>query len=315
MIAIRDRIVSIAAVLLALATGIVLATGPFGSAADDQRAEPADRHRSERLRERLDVLRRTARFEAAFTAAVTPAIVDQRLSGRSVVVLTLPQARAGVVAAARRTLTDAGARVEPTMRLTQRLLDPANKQLIEELSTQLLGNLVGVSVPPGAATYERIGALLARALLTDRDAGAPRDAVAANLLTALHTARLVAPDNNLGRRASLVLIISGAKTGTDETTQARNSIVQALARALDAGGDGVVVAGPPQSGAQGGVVWSVRADPPTARLVSTVDVLTLPSGRVSAVYALSQQAHGDSGHYGTNGSTNSALTQLAAPDG
>ena len=314
MIAIRDRIVSIAAVLLALATGIVLATGPL-SAAGDQHLEPADRHRSERLRERVELLRRTAHFEAAFAAAVTPTVVGQRLSGRSVVILTLPQARAEVVAAARQTLTAAGARVEPTMRLTRRLLDPANKQLIEELSTQLLGNLVGVSVPPGAATYERIGALLARALVTSRDTGAPRDAVAANLLTALRTARLVAPGNNRGRRGSLVLIISGAETGTDETTQARNSIVQALARALDAGGDGVVVAGPPRSGAEGGVVWSVRADPATARLVSTVDVLTLPSGRVSAVYALSQQAHRDSGHYGANGTTNSALTQLAAPDG
>ena len=313
MIGIRDHIVSIAAVLLALATGIVLATGPLGGAAGDRPPGLADRHRADRLRERVDLLQRTARFEAAFAEAVAPIAVDERLSGRSVVLLALPRARAGLLAAAREALTEAGARVEPTLRLTQRLLDPANKQLVEELSTQLLGSLAGVSVPADAATYERVGALLARGLVTKQDTGAPRDGVADNLLTALQTARLVAPETDLGRRGSLVLMISGAGTGTNETAQARNAIVSTLARALDAGGDGVVVAGAPPSGAEGGVVWSVREDPATARLVSTVDVLTLPSGQVLAVYALSQQAQGDSGHYGVNGT--STLTQLAAPGG
>lgn len=311
---IRYHIVSIAAVFLALATGIAVGTGPLsGGAVDQGRVAPADRQQTDRLRQRVAALADIEGFEASFGEAVTPTLVAERLAGRDVVVLALPQAPQDVVDAVREALGQAGAVVEPTVHLSERLLDPTSRQLVEELSSQLSGSVPNVVVPPGTASYDRAGVILARALVTRDDAGEPSDGPAANIAAAFEVAGLITPEGDLRRRASLVLIVSGPRGGSDEATQARNAIVAALARALDDQADGVVVAGPPRSGRAGGVVASIRADAAIAGLVSTVDVIGTPSGRVSAVYALAEQAQGVSGHYGVGGGSDDALAELPAP--
>ena len=310
---IRYHIVSIGAVFLALATGIAVGAGPLSGAVDQRQVAQTDVQHIDRLRQRVEALGQIQQFEARFGAAVTPALVAGRLAGRPVVVLALPQAPGGVVTAVRETLGQAGAAVEPTVHLTEALLDPTRRQLVEELSSQLSGSVAKVAVSPGTGTYDRAGVLLARALVTSDDAGVPTDGPATNIVAAFETAGLIAPEGDLQRRGSLVLMVGGPRAAADEATQARNAIAAALARSLDDKADGVVVAGPPGSGRDGGVVAFVRVDATTAGLVSTVDVIDTPSGRISAVYALAEQAQGSSGHYGVGGNSDDALAELPAP--
>jgi hypothetical protein len=120
--------------------------------------------------------------------------------------------------------------------------------------------------------------LLARALVTPSDSG-PSDDAARTVLSTLRTAKLAVPDDDVARRSSLLLILTGPRSGTDELAQAQDAILVALARALDERCDGVVVGGPPSAAREGGPIAAVRDDGQTADLVSTVDVLPLPAGR------------------------------------
>jgi hypothetical protein len=130
------------------------------------------------------------------------------------------------------------------------------------------------------------------------------------VLSTLRTAKLAVPDDDVARRSSLVLILTGPRSGTDALAVAEGTILVALARALDERCDGVVVGGPPSGAREGGPIAAVRDDGQTAEVVSTVDVVQAPSGQVSAVFALAQQAAGESGHYGAIGNTDGALAPL-----
>jgi hypothetical protein len=311
VITFRYHIVSIVAVFLALATGVALGAGPLKGPVDDGLAAQAEQDRQDKmdLRGEIATLERTDDFDAAFTAQVAPSLVANRLAGRAISILVLPEADGDVAEQTRDMLTEAGASVGPLVELTAELLDSRNKQVIDELTVQL-ADLPGVRFPADASTYDRAGALLARALVTPADAGSPPDDAARTVLSTLRTAKLAVPEDDVARRSSLLLILTGPRSGTDELAQAQDAILVALARALDERCDGVVVGGPPSAAREGGPIAAVRDDGQTADLVSTVDVLTAPSGQVSAVFALAQQALGERGHYGAIGNTDGALAPL-----
>ena len=61
----------------------------------------------------------------------------------------------------------AGGTVGGTVRIGDQLVDAGQKQLVDELGSQLESRATGISIPADAGPYERIGALLARAIGTD----------------------------------------------------------------------------------------------------------------------------------------------------
>jgi copper transport outer membrane protein MctB len=314
MIDFRYHLVSLVAIFLALATGVVLGAGPLNARVDQQLAPAASTSAgaTAALRGQVAELRQAQAFEARFAAGVTPTLVAGRLRGRAVTLVTLPGAAPAVVASARTTLAEAGAAVGPTVGFTAKLLDPANKQLVDALSTQLGSALSKQGLPAAAGTYDRVGAILARALVVTTAGGEPMDKLATNVVAAFRTAKLVSPGSDLTRRGSLVLMLSGSQAGTDATSQARAAIALSLVRALDAASAGVVVAGPPAAAGTGGTVSAVRGDRSASAGVSTVDAASLPGGMVSVVYALAQQASGGSGQYGAVGQTSGALPGLSS---
>lgn len=317
MIDFRYHIVSIVAIFLALATGVALGAGPLKGPVDNGLAAQAQRDRQDKadLRGQLALLEETNDFESAFAAEIAPNLVADRLAGRGIVLIALPDADDGVATDVRAMLVEAGASVSPLVRLGEDLLDPTKRQMVDQLSSQVLPALPELRIAPDAATYDRAGAILARGLVATADAGAPLDESAREVLSVFRAAKLAVPDADLTRRDSLALILTGPRAGTDATTVAQDTIVVALAAALDGRCDGVVVAGPPPAAQEGGMVAAVRDDAATAAVVSTVDVIATPSGQISAVYALAQQAQGDSGQYGAIGNTDGALARLDGRSG
>jgi hypothetical protein len=146
--------------------------------------------------------------------------------------------------------------------------------------------------------------LLGHALLDDQDAGSRVDRTGDSVLAGFTTAGLLTTDDPVTRRGSLVLLVAGPPTGSADQRQGAAAIVAALARGLDASGDGAVLAGPSAAGAADGVIGALRAAP-GRREVSTVDALESLAGGVVAVRALADRALGRTGDYGSD----------AAPDG
>ncbi|HEX6249570.1 MAG TPA: copper transporter [Nocardioidaceae bacterium] len=301
MISFRYHIVSIVSVFLALAVGVALGGGPLRGEVDNTLVEQveADRRAKADLRAQINALAAGNAFSDDFAASVAPEVVSGSLDGRSVTLLVLPGAEESVIASTTEQIEAAGGSVGGTIRAGEGLTDVSNKQLVDELGSQLLDGVNDVSVPDQAGTYERLGALLARAVATDEDGGAGVDDAANSILSGLSTADLMSPAGELTRRGSLVLVVGGPGSDDSATREGTGAVVTALVDAMDQATDGVVVAGPIAAARNGGVVDAVRREVVTAREVSTVDTLDRVAGHVVAVLALAEQAQGGAGHYGS----------------
>lgn len=301
MISFRYHIVSIVSVFLALAIGVALGGGPLKGEVDNTLVEQveSDRKAKADLRSQISALGASNQFSDSFASEVAPGMVGGTLSGRAVTLLVLPGAKEETVGSLSDLVVAAGGNVGATIRAGEGLVDVEKRQLVDELGSQLLDGVPDVSVPDGASTYERLGAVLARAVATDVDAGAPVDDAANSILSGLSTADLLSASGDLSRRGSLVLIVAGEGPDSSESREGASAVVTALAGALDGATDGVVVAGPIDAARSGGVVSAVRAEVAVAEQVSTVDTLDRVAGHVVAVLALGEQARDNTGHYGS----------------
>ena len=293
----RDRFVSLATVMLALAGGVVLGGGPLQG--DDTETSTGNDARTSSEPRSAGASRQQVRtFDEAYLRATAPALLGDRLEGRTVAVVTLPGADPEQVAAVRELVGVAGGAVTAEARVRPELLDVANRQLVAELARQTQETAgERVRAPDGVEGYELTGRLLGHALVDGEDGGAATDATGENILAGLTTARLLSTAEPVSRRGSLVLVVAGPPNGSADQRQGAGSIIAALTEGLEGSGDGVVLAGPAAAGAADGVVAAVRAT--RAREdVSTVDALDSPAGAVVAVRALAAEADGVTGHYG-----------------
>lgn len=309
MISFRYHIVSIVSVFLALAVGVALGGGPLNREVDNTLVEQvqADRNRKAELRSQLAALSATNEFGDEFAETIAPGLVGGILEDRTVSFLVLPGAQQTEVSALGEMVEVAGGTVGGTVRIGDTLLDVENRELVDELGAQLLDGANGVSVPADASGYERVGALLARALGTDEPGGAPVDGTADSILAGLSTAGLLSTGEDLERRGDLVVIVAGPGQGDQQEVQGASSIVTTVASAVDAGTAGVVVGGPVQSARGAGVVRAIRDDVVAARDVSTVDVLGRSAARVVIAMALAGQANDQTGHFGAVDAADGAM--------
>jgi hypothetical protein len=301
VISFRYHIVSIVSVFLALAVGIALGGGPLKGEVDNTLVDQvkADRAVKADLRAQIAEARSGNGFVDGFADTVAPGLLNQTLEGRTVTLVALPGAQQSEVTAIGDMVGTAGGTLGGTLRVGDGLLDVSNKELVDELSSQLLDGASDVNVPADASGYEAMGALIARAIGTDKEPGGEGvDATADSILAGLSTAGLMSADGALDRRGSLVLVVAGPGSGTDEEKTAAATIATTLATAIDTDTDGVVVAGPMASAREHGVVRAIRDDVVAARDVSTVDSLGRAAARVVSVMALAGQAQDQTGHFG-----------------
>ncbi|MEH3034753.1 MAG: copper transporter [Aeromicrobium erythreum] len=285
MITFRYHLVSLAAVLLALAAGVTLGSGLLQDtgdrlSGDSTGADPA-----------------LSRFEAGYAARTGPDLLDGTLSKRSVAVLSLPGARAAEVSSVVADLRSAGATVTARGELTGKLLDSSERQFAESVAQESAGDVQGVDST--GSSYSRVGAALGRAFLGK--AGGAVDGTATSISTAFDEAGLLSWSSKPSRMADLTVVVAGPSRAGDGA-----EVVEQLAAAFDRSGKGVVVAGPSASSEDGGLVAGLRGAGVDDR-VSTVDVTDSAAGRVVTVLALASEAAGRSGSWGTSRSADGAV--------
>ncbi|MEU0938396.1 MULTISPECIES: copper transporter [unclassified Embleya] len=174
----------------------------------------------------------------------------------------------------------------------------------------------GTSAPPSGQTSGQPPASGAPGQNTNPNNGSTTPAThntqaATETLTKLKEAGFVDVKDNPATGADLVVIVapSGA-TGGDDPGRI-NNIHLSLARALDTGDDGTVMAGTASAAQENGVIWALRRNDQTAKAVSTVDTADTPVGQVAVVWSLVvEDKQGSSGQYGTTGTTDGPLPEL-----
>jgi hypothetical protein len=286
--------------LFAAALGVALGAGPLQDDLHDAfQREPEAGDLDSALARRHAELQSTVRFDTEAVSALAPTLLSGRLQGRPVVVLSLPGAADRQLAAVTADVEAAGGTGTSHQQVGADLIDPSARTLVDTLSAGQVKEYDDLTVPKDAGVYDRVGMVMARALVTRTDSGAPVDEGAASVLNGFTTAGLLTGEVP-GQRASLALVVAGPEAGDADADTARGSIIATLARQLRGLSDGVVVAGPAGAAAPGGAVWATRDDAEAAAAVSTVDTLNTRLGSLGTVLALAEQARDASGHYGVN---------------
>lgn len=281
----RHFVLSLAAVFVALAVGVVLGARVLS---DPLAIGPGGLEQEVRQQERVDdTAALTERLAAAdeFDTTMSSRIVRDALRGKSVVVFLAPGADEGDVAALTGLVTAAGGTLTGTVGLTPDFVDG-------DASEKLRSVVVSPIVPAGtqlSTTLTDAGAqagdLLGIALLINRDpAIAPVDAAARDtVLAALRDTGFVTYPQYIGPADAAVVVTGGAladDAGSEGATVAR------FAAALAPHGSGVVLAGRDGSANEVSAVGVARADPALAGAVTTVDDIGTAAGRITTVLAV-----------------------------
>ncbi|MEU6131179.1 copper transporter [Saccharopolyspora sp. NPDC047091] len=310
MISMRQHVISLAAVLLALGVGIVLGSTSLSERVlshvgeeRDSLSNQVDELGAERtaLRGELDGVNR-------FSAATAPLTVRGSLADRGVVLYSTwdvsEQDRAGM----RRLLEESGAQVTGEVQLDRAVAEPDRADQVRKLVTRLLP--AGVQLPTATDVGTLTGGLLGPLTMADQGAGAPQIAPEerAAALTGLSEGGFATVVGEV-RPAPLALVMTGGDQAGAEAGGAadRAAFLARFASQLDRSGSGAVLAGARGSADGDGPVGVARADRAVSSVLSTVDNADTPQGRVAAVLALREQLDGRAGHYGTASSAQGAV--------
>lgn len=313
MISLRQHAISLAAVFVALAIGIVLGSGLLSSGLvsglrDDNagmETQIADLQASNnRLGEQLN-------SADGFDAAVSGRVLRDVLVDRTVVVITTPDADPADVDGVARSVEASGAAVTGRVSLTDSFVTAANG---DDLRTRLTNVIpAGVQLRTGAVDQGSLaGDLLGSVLLLNAQTAEPQS-TPEELSLALETLRsggFIAYDNGAVSPAQLAVVVTGSGGGDIEDGN-RGAIVARFAGALDSRGAGTVLAGRSGAADGNGSIAVVRSDSALSSALSTVDNVDREAGRITAVLALAQQLDDGSGRYGT-GANADAVTVGAA---
>jgi Copper transport outer membrane protein, MctB len=300
----RYHLVSLIAVFLAVALGIVIGTTQLnGPILDGLRGQVSSLEQDKRhLEDTTQQLQAQQATGEAFATAVAPTLVQDSLKNRRVLlVATGDQVAKDTVEEVRALVAEAGGSVSGTLRLKPEYSDPATAASLENYVTGA-GLPAGVKLPENGDAGQRVAALLGQVLMTPAGGHAPSSAAVSSVLAGLSALDVLAQDSASVTPADYAVVLTGGGLQGQDAGQRNATLVQ-LAAALDAAGSGAVIAGDAASAQKTGLVGVVRADPTTSAAISTVDNVDAVTGQISTVLALGREGAGTSGKYGTGEDT------------
>jgi hypothetical protein len=302
----RYHLVSLIAVFLAVALGIVIGTtqlnGPLTDNLQGQVTALQDDKRS--LEDQTQLLQTQLNDVGGFDEAVGPTLVHGTLSGRSIVlVVTSPDVDTAVVEGLTALAGSAGATVTGTIRLTDAYADSSTEGTLDSFLSGPGIPATVISSPSTTDPGERVASVLAQVLMVPGP-GSPGTGIApsptdtSTVLAGLEELGVLSRDSSSVSPADFAVVLTAGTVSDPRTT----ALVQ-LAAALDDQGSGVVVAGDLASAGNGGLVEVVRNDQAATSIVSTVDNVTTAAGRISTILALAAEGRNTSGEYGVGKDT------------
>ncbi|MCA2253206.1 copper transporter [Mycobacterium intracellulare] len=314
MISLRQHALSLAAVFLALAVGVVLGSGFLSdtllSSLRDEKKELNTQISG--LNDQKNVLNEKLSAANNFDTQLAGRIVHDALAGKSVVVFRTPDAKDDDVAAVSKFIGQAGGTVTGTVSLTQ--------EFVEANSAEKLQTVVNSSVLPAGQQLStklvdqgsQAGDLMGIALLANPNPAVPPvdDTQRNTVLAALRDTGFITyqASDHMGA-ANAALVVTGGALPQDAGNQGAS--VARFSAALAPHGSGTLLAGRDGSATGGAAVAVARADAGLNSAISTVDDVDAAPGRITAVLGLHDLlGGGHAGQYGTgHGATSITVPQ------
>lgn len=303
MISLRQHALSLAAVFLALAVGVVLGSGLLSDTLlSSLRDEKRDLHTQiNGLNDQKNVLNEKLSAANSFDTQLAGRMLHDALGGKSVVVFRTPDAHDDDVAAVTKFIGQAGGAVTGTVSLTN--------EFVEANSAEKLQTVVNSSILPAGQQLStklvdqgsQAGDLMGIALLINANPAVPpvEEAQRDTVLAALRDTGFITyqPAEHMGA-ANAALIVTGGSLPQDAGN--RGVSVARFAAAMAPHGSGTLLAGRDGSATGAAAVAVARADAAMNSAVSTVDDVDTAPGRITAVLGLHDLVNGGhAGQYGT----------------
>ncbi|MEW2331746.1 copper transporter [Micromonospora chersina] len=311
MINFRYHVVSLTAVFLALAIGLVVGTAALNGPVADSLKERVNGLSKDNslMRQSVNNLQKELDMEEDFAAEMAQVVLPGKLSGRRVLVLSLPSGRdhtEGVV----KMLQLAGANVTGRIDVQDKFVNPdSNNNLLELAVTAARPNSVPTSGLPGNGHGVETSSALLASVLLDRPQGqaAVTDADRRAVVQQYVTSGYLTSENKISGAAEAVVLVSG-QPYVDKFSAEKDESVVKIAEQFDRTG-GIVVAGMGSAG--GNVVSVVRGDPVLAQTISTVDNANTVQGQLVTSLALVQKlTEKKAGQYGVGDNAAALLPKL-----
>jgi hypothetical protein len=306
----RYHLVSIVAVFLALAIGIVIGSTSVLKGATLsvlERTSSAERAKIDSLLNQNALLKQQRSADQAFAAASESLLLRDLLAGQHVVLVLAPGAPGGATSGVTAALTMAGATVTGQVQLQQPLLATSSQAALDTLNRQLTP--AGVTLRPGTPQAQA-GQLIASALLTRGALGQPPAGFTSSdtraILNGYAAGGFLTVSQPVTGRATLAVVMIPASPPSASNASAASQTLVTLAGQLNAAADGTVLAGQASGSGPGSAIDLLRAAGQPAHL-SSVDNADATSGQIVVAQALYQAlATGKSGSYGSLPSAGSA---------
>jgi hypothetical protein len=296
VISFRYHLVSIIAVFLALALGIVVGTTALNGPITKDLRHQVDGLKNDRksLSEQVKTLQGRVGDGQKFAALYGPQIVRGSLTDQSVLILGLPGASGSIKDGLATMVAAAGGKVSGRIQLSGDYADPKLAGAITRFAT---GGVqpVGLTYPNTDQAGAIAGALLSWVLLGK---GQPTDLT--QVLAGFSQMNMVKTEGGDNITPSTLVFV--VASGTLRPGDAGGQTELALITQLQQHGAHAVVVGDNPSATRGGVVALVRGDDGDSGTVATVDNGDTPLGQVASMLALADVARTPNtvvGHYGT----------------
>lgn len=308
MISLRYHVISIGAVFLALALGVVLGSTTLSDSLLSGLSGQKDQlgQRVSELQAQRNALNGRVAADGGFATGVGPLAVRGLLTQRPVVLISTPNASRSDEDAVKALLTASGATVSGEVRLTDAFSDPSRADQLRDLVTQLIpaGAQLPVASDPGTLAGGLFGALLMLQKETNKPQATPDERASA--LAGLASGGFVVASNQPVLPAQLAIVLTGGAQPGDSGPD-RAGMLARFATQLQKASDGAVLAGGVGADGGSGPIGVVRVDSSANSILSTVDNVDTPAGRVVTVLALAEQLNGKVGAYGTAGNAQAPM--------
>jgi hypothetical protein len=326
----RYHLVSIVAVFLALAIGIVL-----GSTELQPTAYTFLNSTSAKLQNELDQVtsqRDTAQQQAPadeqYAQAVEPAVLHGLLTGQRLLIVTEPGAQASVVSGISAAANDAGAAVTGQINLAPKFFDTSGTTQDSLNQTTLdVAQTANITLDTSATYQQQAAQVIASEILTtpsastssgssgSQSAGSDQGTNARTMLQAYAASQFLSTTGQPAAPATLAIVVTPQNAPSDGSADQLDVVLIPLVQELAAKSSATVVVGSSSGSGAGSPIAVLRSNN-VSNQVSTVDDADLVSGQTVAIQALAARlAGGKAGSYGftANGATAVAPSPVPTP--
>jgi len=305
VISFRYHLVSVIAIFLAIALGVVVGTSALnGAVVGDLRRQVSDLKSSDAAASaQARALQARAGNADQLAQTFGAKIAGAALAKVPVVLLGAPGASKSLKDAIASEITAAGGTVAARLQLSNDFIDPKRANDIKSLSTSAI-RPIGLQLPVTDDSGTLAGALLGFVLL-----GHGQSTDLAQVLAGLNTLNMLKTESgNPGSGKALVLVAPGSRPSGDPAA----AMLQSFASEVALIGGPTVVAGDQQSATGAGLVAELRGNDATKKALSTVDDAGTALGNLTVVLTVSDALAGRKGSYGVAAGADALLPGVSS---